>query len=343
MSRSAFVHSVCAAFLLAFPALAQDVLAPTAGGFPSGPITLMVIDEPGSADSVYANQLVESAQKFSPVPIRVEHREDFSNFGTWEAISWITDQGDMANDGSVAFVYTVPGSVIDLLVIDMEKELGVGLDDLNVVVSTEQLPYFIHQRSDAPWGDTMQDFVTYARENPGEVRYISGGPGGSQDAAMQWYLRKLDLKVNTIIGGGGPARALTVAAGEGDVTLSPPDIIMPHFEAGKVDVLMVSGDTPSNAPWENVPTSADFGITGDPWSQTRGVGVSPTTPPENRQWLETLFTMAANDPDYQAKRLVVPGLKNTILDGADTIALAQRAYDETLPIMKDLGVYWADQ
>jgi tripartite-type tricarboxylate transporter receptor subunit TctC len=329
--------------IVAAPTLAQDVLAPTPGGFPSEPIVLMVIDEPGSADSVYANQLVEAAQPFSPVPIRVEHREDFSNFGTWEAIRWMIDQGPRGNDGSVAFVYTVPGSVIDLLVIDMETELGVGLDDLNVVVSTEQLPYFIHQRADAPWGDTMQSFIDYAKENPGTVRYISGGPGGAQDAAMKWYMSQFGVTVNEIIGGGGAARALTVAAGEGDVTLSPPDLILPHFEGGKVDVLMMSGDGAAPAPWENVPNSASFGITGDPWKQTRGIGVPPETPEENRLWLEQLFRLASEQPDYQAKRQQVPGLQNVILDSAGTIDLAQRAYDESLPLMREMGVYWADQ
>jgi tripartite-type tricarboxylate transporter receptor subunit TctC len=228
-------------------------------------------------------------------------------------------------------------------VIDMETELGVGLDDLNVVVSTEQLPYFIHQRADAPWGDTMQSFIDYAKENPGTVRYISGGPGGAQDAAMKWYMSQFGVTVNEIIGGGGAARALTVAAGEGDVTLSPPDLILPHFEGGKVDVLMMSGDGAAPAPWENVPNSASFGITGDPWKQTRGIGVPPETPEENRLWLEQLFKLAAEQPDYQAKRQQVPGLQNVLLDSAGTIALAQRAYDESLPLMKEMGVYWADQ
>jgi len=343
MRKTLVTGLVFTSILAAVPAVAQDVLPRTQNGFPSDSIVLMVIDEPGSADSVYANQLVEAAQPFSPVPIRVEHREDFSNFGTWEAIRWMIDQGPRTNDGSVLFVYTVPGSVIDLLVIDMETELGVGLDDLNVVMSTEQLPYFIHQRADAPWGDTMQDLIDYAKENPGEVRYISGGPGGAQDAAMQWYLRQFDITVNEIIGGGGGARALTVAAGEGDVTLSPPDLILPHFQGGKVDVLMMSGDGVSPTPWENVPNSASFGITGDPWNQTRGIAVPPETPDENRLWLEQLFAKAAAQPDYQALRLQVPGLQNTILDATATIALAERAYDESLPVMRDLGVYWADQ
>ncbi len=319
---------------------AQEPLAPTAGGFPAEPITILVVDEPGSADSVYATQLVEAAQPFSPVPISIEHRQDFSNFGTWEALRWVMDQGELGSQGYIGLVYTVPVSVIDLLVVDMKSEIGVDLADLNVVVSTEQLPYFLYQRADAPWGDRLEDFIAYAEANPGTVRYISGGIGGAQDATMKWYLAHWGLTVNEIIGGGGPARALTVASGEGDVTVSPPDIIQPHWEAGRVDLLMVSGDTPAPAPWDAVPTSASKGLEGDPWGQTRGLAVSPDVPEENRAWLEELFTMAAETPGFQEKRLTVPGLQVRILDGEETIAVAQRAYDETLPIMQALGASW---
>ena len=317
-----------------------ETMAPTAGGFPNGPITILVVDEPGSADSVYASQLVETAQAMSPVPIKIEHRQDFSNFGTWEALRWVMDQGEEGNAGYIGLVYTVPGSVIDLLVVDMQTEIGVSLQDLNVVVSTEQLPYFLYQRAGAEWGNTLEALVAHAKANPGTLRYISGGIGGAQDAAMPWYIRKLGITVNQIIGGGGAARALTVASGEGDVTVSPPDLILPHFEAGKVEILMASGSNPSPAPWDGVPNSASIGLENDPWGQTRGIAVSPATPEENRVWLEALFTKAAQDPAFVEKRNKIPGLQVRILNGPETRAVAQTAYDETLPIMQELGASW---
>jgi tripartite-type tricarboxylate transporter receptor subunit TctC len=337
-SRLTFAASIL--FLGVAYAAEAEVMAPLASGFPSQPLTLLVVDEPGSADSIYTNQLVEAAKQFSPVPIRVEHRQDFTNFGTWEALAWIMSQGEKGSEGYTSLVYTVPGSVVDLLVVDMQSALGVGLDDLNFIVSTEQLPYFIQQRADAPWGDRMEDLISYAKGNPGAVRYISGGIGGSQDAAMQWYLRKLGLEVNTIIGGGGSERALTVASGEGDITVSPPDLILPHFDAGRVDVLMMSGDQKSPEPWSGVPNAADMGMMGDPWGQTRGIAASPEVPEENRKWLQDLFAMAAETPEFQEQRKQVPGLQVRILGPEETRTIAQTAYDETLPIMRDLGAYW---
>lgn len=129
----------------------KGVLQPLEDGFPNRPIILMVVDDVGSADSLYATLLADTAKKMSPQPILIEHRADFSNFGTWEALAWVMDQGKLGNDGYINVVYTYPGCVVDLVVIDMKKETGLDLNDLNPVVSTETALYFFIQRINAPW------------------------------------------------------------------------------------------------------------------------------------------------------------------------------------------------
>ena len=83
----------------ASPVLAQAKLEPLADGFPNRPIVLLVVDEPGSTDSVFASQIAEAASKISPQPVTVEHRIDFTNFGTWEALAWVKDQGEIVKPG----------------------------------------------------------------------------------------------------------------------------------------------------------------------------------------------------------------------------------------------------
>src|SRR5688572_5177811 len=85
---------------------AQEVMEPLADGFPSEPIMLIVIDSPGSTDSVFASQIADAASRISPQPVVVQHREDFTNFGTWEGIAWIKDQGELASEGYLNYVLT---------------------------------------------------------------------------------------------------------------------------------------------------------------------------------------------------------------------------------------------
>ena len=107
---------------------------------------------------------------------------------------------------------TIPDAMVDMAAIDIEDMTGMTTDDLNTVIATERVPFFLIQRADAPWGETLDEFVTYAQANPGEVRHITGGPGGGMDAAMRFWLGNLGITVTDVIGGNPTERALAVAS-----------------------------------------------------------------------------------------------------------------------------------
>lgn len=324
-------------------AVAQEMLAPLADGFPNRPIVLIVIDEPGSTDSVFANQIAEAASAISPQPVVVEHRVDFSNFGTWEGIAWIMDQGEVASEGYITYVLTLPDAMVDLAALDIESMTGVFTDELNPVISTEQVPMMLTQRADAPWGTTLDEFVAHAQANPGTVRHITGGPGGGQDAAMRFWLSHLGVEVNDIIGGNPGERALAVASGEGDITVSPVDVLSPHFEAGRTILLMGAGERDFPAPFDGVPTAASLGIVDDPFNQTRTIATAPDVSAEHMEWLYTLFSTAAQDPDYIASRSQITAINLIDFDPVESKELAMTGYEVSVQIFRDLGIYWADQ
>lgn len=341
LKRRVFLAGVATVALTAH-AWAQEMMAPLADGFPNQPIVLMVIDSPGSADSVYASQIAEAASKISPQPVVVEHREDFTNFGTWEGIAWIKDQGEIASEGYITYVLTIPDAMVDMAAIDIESMTGMTVDDLNPVIATERVPFFLIQRSDAPWGDTLDEFVAYAQANPGTVRHITGGPGGGMDAAMRFWLGGLGITVNDVIGGNPTERALAVASGEGDITASPPDVLGPHFDAGKVELLLGAGANAFPAPWEAVvPSESRVGKT-DPFSQTRTIATSPDVSTEHRDWLYQLFSAAAQDPAFVEQRSQVTALQLVDLDPQEAKDLAMYGLDVSVNMFKELGIYWGD-
>jgi tripartite-type tricarboxylate transporter receptor subunit TctC len=327
----------------AVSAQAQDMLEPLEDGFPNRPIVLMVIDSPGSVDSLFASQIAEAASKISPQPVIVEHREDFTNFGTWEGIAWIKDQGEIASEGYITYVLTVPDAQVDMAALDIESMTGQTMEDLNPVFSAERVPYYLIQRADAPWGNTIEDLIAYAQANPGEVRHITGGPGGGQDAAMRYWAAQLNIPMTDVIGGNPQERALAVASGEGDITASPPDVLGPHYDAGRVNLLLGAGNTQFPEPWQDVPPSETLFDVSDPFSQTRTIATSPDVPDAHRDWLYTLYSTAAQDPDYIARREQVTALEVIDLDPAESMALAESGLEISIQIFKDLGIYWADQ
>ena len=325
------------------PAAAQEKMQPLADGFPNRPLVLLVIDEPGSTDSVFGSLIAEAASKISPQPVTVEHRIDFTNFGTWEGLAWVKDQGELASEGYINFIYTLPDATIDLLAIDIEGQVGVGLDDLNGVIGAEKVPIIMIQRSDAPWGDTLDDLVKYAKEHPGEVRHISGGPGSGHDATMQSWVRRLGIEVKDVLAGSPAERALAVASGEGDINTSPVDVFQPHMDAGRVEPLMASGkDLPP--PWDKLPSAqGTLGWTDDPFGQVRAIAVSPDVSAEHKQWLFDLFAAATKDEDYRAKRLQISGLQILNLNDKELRTIADTAIEKVKPIYIEKKIYWEQQ
>jgi tripartite-type tricarboxylate transporter receptor subunit TctC len=325
------------------PEFVDGVLQPLSNGFPSGPITFLVEDDPGSGDSIYASQLQDALRDISPVQINVEHRGDFGNLGTWEAIAWMNEQ-EAAREGRVALVATIPGFVTDSVVIDMEAELGLTLDGMNGIAFTEEIPYALHQHVDVPWGPTFQDYLDYCLENPGTIRYISGGPGSGQDVTFAAWMRDVGCEVDTIIGGGQSERALAVAAGEGHVTVSPQNLILPFFEDGRVVVTLLAGSQPGQDPWPDAPNVTDFGITQDPGLQHRGFLAATDVPDENRAWMEALIRAGAETAEFQqAREDQVPGLSHVFHDHDWMADAFWRYYEIMLPVLQEQGVYHGDQ
>lgn len=320
----------------------NGVLQPLEDGFPNRQLSVMVVDSPGSADSMYATLISEVLKRISPVQVLIQHREDFSNFGTWEALAWVADQGKLGNDGYITQIFTFPGCVVDLLAVDMKTEVGLDLNDLNVVVTTELTPWFIIQRANAPWGDSIQAMVDYAKKNPGTLRFVSGGAGSGLTCGFKYFANQLGFTYKEIVGGSAAQRVVSVASGEADTTISPAVNILPHYEAGKVKVLMAAGSTPAPPPWDKVPTAVSLGLQNDPWGTIRGIVVPSKVPDSHRLWLETLFSTAAKDEGFIAKRKVIPGLTPVIRNKEASIKVAKDIYDFALPIMKAEGVYWPD-
>jgi tripartite-type tricarboxylate transporter receptor subunit TctC len=323
------------------PKWVNGKLQPLSDGWPNEALSLYVIDDPGTTDSIFATALAKAAEAKSPVPIKIEHRPDFSTYSTWEAQAWLIKQGEMADNGNWMIVYTAPGNIVDLIATDMKTEAGVDLTDINYVNMVEELPYMIIQNTGVTWGHTLDDLIKYARANPETVRWIGGDPGAGQTAAARWYMSKLDFTMKLIVGGNSGERALAVASGDGDVTVSPPDVVLPHYEGGKVEVLMVGGDV-APPPWDKVPTAKSLGIEGDPWGTKRGLQVVNAVPEDHRAWLEELFREASKDEEFIANRKTVPGLSLNYRGGADVKTYMQGAWDAALPIMQASGVYWKD-
>lgn len=322
----------------------EGVLQPLDSGFPDSELTLLVIDEAGSDDGIYARQVQEVASEMSPVPINVLDRPDFGQYGTWEGLVWMSEQ-DRGDEGYIAGVTTIPGATGDLISTPVRDELGVEAEDLNFVLGTESLPYVIASRPDMPWGTDFRAMLEYAAENPGEVRYLSRGPGSGVNIALQQYAQYVGATFETAVGGSHVEILTALGAGATDIAVTLPGQVGPFLEDERLVILACSGrNDPCEGPWDrdDVPTMASQfdEVESDPWGSTRALFVTPETPEENRQWLETLMRAVAEHPDFVEARQTSAGTDVEIWTSDELHELQQMALVESEPILEEAGLLY---
>jgi tripartite-type tricarboxylate transporter receptor subunit TctC len=324
------------------PQYADGKLQPLPDGFPNQPLSLVVLDDPGSSDGVYARHMQTALRDISPVPVEVIDRGDVGTYPTWEALGWTLDQPN-GDQGYYPIVFVLPGAVLDLNTVPIERDLGVTINDLNFVIITEVTPYVVTSRKGAPWGDSFVKLVEYAKQNPGKVKYLSRSPGSGGYIAMERYMELQGIQFDKRVGGSHNEIQSAIGAGVADVGITQVETALTHWQAGRIDILLVTGDQRAAAPWENVPCAADVGMPGEPWAQNRGFAVAKAVPDQHRDWLLELFRNAAETADFKANRQRLPGNKLVEMNHDQTLELAKRAKEISEPIVRKLGIHWDQQ
>jgi tripartite-type tricarboxylate transporter receptor subunit TctC len=324
------------------PQYADGELQPLPDGFPDRPIVLVNTDDAGSPDGIYARTLQEILNDgLSPQRVNVLDRPSTS-FGTWEALQFAA--GEPGGDtGHALVVHTVPASALDLLTVDLESELGMDLDDLNVVITTEEIPYVMISRTGAPWGSSYEDMIAYAKEHPGEVRYLSREVGSAVDITMEWLFDQEGVDVEKIIGGSMQEIGIAVAAGEVDIAMVFAEVALTHFQAGRAEVLLMTGDDPIE-PWMDTPVMSDVVDSKDvQWGRVIGLAAPASVPDEHRLWLAELVRKATEDERYQERGKSLPGRALRQRTSEEAAALASQISTLADPIVRELGLHHEQQ
>jgi tripartite-type tricarboxylate transporter receptor subunit TctC len=312
-------------------------LQPLPDGFPNKPITLLNGDEAGSSDGIYARTLQKALTDISPVTVEVLDKPAGSG-GNWASLKYMQSRSD-AKDGYMLQVMAFTGASLDFLSDVVAKNMGYSVDSMNPVIATERVPFVVVTRGDAPW-NTYQELVDAAKANPDKLKYIAVSTGSQLDIGMMalmdaggWTAQKIPLKDNVQV-------ATTIAAGEGDFSMELPDVIAGQFQAGKIKVPLVVGDT-KPAIFDKAQTTKEIGLD-EPWGSLRGLMVTPETSELHRQWLFELMKKAQASPAYQQRLQTVPGATGVVYDHDEVMSNVKSAMEIATPILKKLNLYKGD-
>lgn len=130
--------------------------------------------------------------------------------------------------------------------------------DLQPITLVGQVPFFLVVHPSVP-ANTLQDFIAYARKNPGKLNYSSFGNNTSNHLAGELFKSLTGIhSVHIPYKGSGPSM-VDLIGGQVQYSFDTPPAVMEHVRAGKLRALAVASrqrlpGTP------DVPTFAEAGL-----------------------------------------------------------------------------------
>ncbi len=151
------------------------------------------------------------------------------------------------------------------------------INDIAPVGGITRVPNVMEVNPNFP-AKTVQEFIDYAKKNPGKINMASSGNGTSVHMSGEMFMAMTGIKMTHVpYKGAGPA-LIDLIAGTTDVLFDNLPSSIEHIRGGKLRAIAVTTDKPS--PFlPGVPTVGET-VKGYEASAWFGVGAPKGTPPE---------------------------------------------------------------
>lgn len=273
--------------ILSLTALSLSALFSTAAlaEFPEKPVTLVCWSSAGSGHDLMARYIAKLGEKHLGQPITVVNKKGGKGK---VAMSYVLNQ---KADGHV--IMTNTRSMTQRL---NKTGNSIAIDSFKYVSRVVKDPFVITVAKDSPF-NTLEDLVTYAKENPNKVK-IGGYSTNSVDEGLKNDInQQAGITLKYIPYKGGKEPVVAVLGGHIDVAIANPSEMMANYEAGKLRVLAVASDE-RFSPFEESPTLKESGyeVVTEHW---RGVMASNDVPDEVVEKLNQMIKKVVQEPEFK--------------------------------------------
>ena len=309
----------CALTIAAAAMTGQSAEAET--GYPTKPIELVVAFQPGGGTDALARAFAEAASPMLLQSIVVTNKAGASGS---IGLSYVA--ASPADGYRVAMVFA------ELLTIPPMGISKVSYEDFQPIARLTSDPSSITVRADAPW-KTVEEFVAYAKANPGKVSISNAGPGSMPHLAAALLGEKLGTTFNHVPYQGSAPAILGLVGGQVDATAVAYGELRAHVESGRLRTLAVMSD--KRHPGLDVPTLKERGIdlTSNVW---RGIAVARNTPPDIADKLREVSAKVSRDPGFK-ETLAKQNLTFSYADAAElktAMAAQSEVFKKLIPTLK---------
>ena len=304
--------------------LRGEALADT---FPSKPINLWVAWGAGSGTDISQRAIANIASKALKEPILVSNVTGgggtlvLGRLKAEKPDGYTIANTSSATLGRIPHLQPVPYNAQD------------PLKDFIPIMSYSYYLYGLAVKSDSPW-KTFEEFITYAKANPGKVRYSTSGVGTGQHLAMEYLGMREKIKWTHVPFATSPQAVAAVMGGHVEATSQTPEW-KENVDAGSMRLLICWND--KRMPfYPNVPTLKEKGY--DFSVQAIILVYAPAnTPKEVVATLSKAFRQASETGEVKEilKRLSYP---HDIKESEELIQIIKKDYELNGKLFKELGI-----
>ncbi len=312
-------------FLIAsFIFVGSETLADT---FPSKPINLWVGWGGGSGTDISQRAIANIASKALKQPIVVSNVTGgggtlvLGRLRAEKPDGYTIANTSSATLGRIPHLQPVPYNAQD------------PLKDFIPIMSYSYYLYGLAVKSDSPW-KTFDEFIAYAKANPGKIRYSTSGVGTGQHLAMEFLAMKEKIKWTHVPFSTSPQAVAAVMGGHVEATSQTPEW-KEQVDAGNMRLLICWND--KRMPfYPNIPTLKEKGY--DFSVQAIILLYAPAnTPKEVIATLSKAFRQASETEEVKEvlKRVSYP---HDIKESEELIQIIKKDYELNGKLFKELGL-----
>src|SRR5476651_1375844 len=285
MTMRTILAIILASLLCASGASAQNA----AGDFPNRPIRIVVCVPAGGGVDTVTRIVADGLQKRLGQPVIVENRAGAAgNIGA-EVVFTSTPDG-----------YTLLASQPAALTINplLYKQLNFDPAKFEAVAIMTSIANVLLVRPDFP-AKTAQEFIAYAKANPGKINYASQGIGTTSHLTAALFETVTGTKLVHVPYKGTAPALNDIIAGHVDMIFMELASAIKLHEAGRARILAVA-TTKRIDTLPDIPTLAEAGVKDFESGTWNAIAAPPKTPPAIVAKLNKAINDVLHSPEAQA-------------------------------------------
>ena len=229
----------------------SGAIAQSAADYPRKPIRVIVPFSPGGGSDVIARLVGARLAERLGQTVVVDNRPAASGIVGTDLVA------KALPDGYTLLLVTASHAVSSKLSTKLPYD---PMQDFSPITEVIASPFGALLQPALP-AATMQEFIAYAKANPGKLNYGSSGPGTSPHLATELFMSMAGMQMTHIPYKGVAQYVTAQLGGEIQFSLSNMFSTMGHWKAGRLRLVAHSGPRRLEA-FPDLPTIAESGVSG---------------------------------------------------------------------------------